>query len=354
MAETSPTKQPPAAPILMTPGMRTQILPEISLKPVPPCNSNEMLTTPSMHKQKEPEFKANIVVHKSNEENVLMTPSMHTQPVSPTPPIPEVKSNVDNLLMTPTMHLDSTKPRPPSPANKVTEPDANWGKELKQQYLPGYTGHVPDMKEWAIGSSYSKSSHNLAGAFPNKINAPKNIPKPSVWNSSAKIAYTPHSSSEIEQANDKMPSAGCKTETSAPVSLNTTTGSTVDPKQAGIPIGHASRSFGAQTLAGPSDTISNRDKTNHTFVNQMTITMRNQEKLEKSRQKSPTKKQNWPETVGMDGIQARKLIQNEVGSKINVEVIPRGTVISDDLCDNRVRIFVHAHNNTVASAPRIA
>ena len=87
----------------------------------------------------------------------------------------------------------------------------------------------------------------------------------------------------------------------------------------------------------------------------MTFEMRNEQIAQTNRNTQPlTGKNIWPEVVGLDGLEAKRIIQREAGSKIKIELIPRGSRISEDIKGNRVRIFVRADNNRVASAPRIA
>ena len=107
--------------------------------------------------------------------------------------------------------------------------------------------------------------------------------------------------------------------------------------------------------SGPSDTKSNRAKHNHTFTNQMTFSLKSMDDAQDSKRKQPIPgKDYWPELVGMDGSAAKKVIQREGGPKIKIELVPRGSYISEDVRQNRVRIFIHADTNRVAVAPRIA
>ncbi|KAF8015731.1 hypothetical protein BT93_H1302 [Corymbia citriodora subsp. variegata] len=57
-------------------------------------------------------------------------------------------------------------------------------------------------------------------------------------------------------------------------------------------------------------------------------------------------KSNWPELVGVDGNNAKEIIENENRRATGV-ILPQGTAYSLDICCNRVFIWVDDKGNTV-------
>jgi len=259
-------------------------------------------------------------------------------------------------LMTPAMQ----KEQPPVKTKKMgglsSKPDEGWGDKLSQRHVPGYAGCVPDITAWGTGSSFSEGTYKLAGNYPNKLDAPAGVAKPKIWDSVATNDYVSHTSDEVHRSNAGMASAGQQSDVSIGVPLGGFDFGEVDTKGvATIDKDHPSRRSGPQTLLGPNDTTSARDLYNHTFTNQMTFSMKNLQMAETNRAAQPlTGKTSWPELVGLDGLEAKRVIQREAGPKIKIELIPRGSRIAEDVKTNRVRIFVRADNNKVAAAPRIA
>eukprot|EP00729_Bicosta_minor_P022290 gene22290-29787_t len=247
----------------------------------------------------------------------------------------------------------------------LIEPDSGWQKPFGQRHVPGYGGHVPDVTDHGTGMSFSEATHRLVGNYPNKLNAPQGVGRPERWSSVAMHDYVSHTGQTRHKWNDGMGTAG---ETSDRGAIGAPVGSdalikTLHPHQDkivmknpdGIDRDAPCRRAGAQTLLGPSDTPSDREKFNHTFVNQMTFATISLQHVEDQKAAAPiASKKLWPELVGMDGAAAKKVIQREAGPKTKIELIPRGSMISEDVKKNRVRIFVHADTNKVAVPPRLA
>jgi len=64
-----------------------------------------------------------------------------------------------------------------------------------------------------------------------------------------------------------------------------------------------------------------------------------------------SEKKEWPELVGVNGEEAKKIIQTE-DPNLLVPVIPCGSCITMNYNNNRVMLFVDKNGNVV-SAPRI-
>ena len=155
----------------------------------------------------------------------------------------------------------------------------------------------------SIGLDLGLDRPQLAGNYPNKLDAPAGVAKPKIWDSVATNDYVSHTSDEVHRSNAGMASAGQQSDVSIGVPLGGFDFGEVDTKGvATIDKDHPSRRSGPQTLLGPNDTTSARDLYNHTFTNQMTFSMKNLQMAETNRAAQPlTGKTSWPELVGLDG-----------------------------------------------------
>lgn len=271
----------------------------------------------------------------------------------------------DASLMTDSMKIESGGMYKTPTIKPIVQPTAGWAKVIGERHIPGYGGHCPDVTDHGAGMSFSEATHRLAGNYPNRMGAPVGIQRPEIWSSVAGHDYISHTAQTRHQFNNGMGAAG---ETSDIGAIGAPVGSedlintlhphqdTLKPKNPdGIAFDAPCRRAGAQTLLGPSDTLSAREKFNHTFVNQMTFANKRLQHVEDQKNKAPIgDKRIWPELVGMDGAKAKKVIQREAGPKVKLELIPRGSMITEDVVKNRVRIFVHADTNKVAVPPRMA
>jgi hypothetical protein len=60
-------------------------------------------------------------------------------------------------------------------------------------------------------------------------------------------------------------------------------------------------------------------------------------------------KTNWPELLGQNGEAAKATIEMETGGKVNVQIVPDGSMVTEDYRLDRVRIFVDEEGNVVRS-----